>query len=489
MENTLNKVIELTNFQNQTIDFESLTQAGYDTVLLECGGGNTSLSQDTPLKYFETHYNQAIAANFKIGYFFWVYSNVDPKIQAQEYFNLVKDKKADCKLMLDVETGSVKNTKTGVYYGYYNNMSIEEITIGIIEELKILMSESGLSNINDEDFIVYSSRGFFEENLANILDKYPLWVADPTGVSPNIDTNIVYNGKILNWTGYQWIQDTPFTGVGTSCDLDVFKSEAFFSTPIIFGESTGPLSSGGSNDLKIGTDVKITSGTNFAPNLIPSSDKEVKYTIDSINGSMCKLSEINEWVDFEDLSLIQSPSQKSFSNFTNTAIYQYYKSHEFNDSSIENIINNAIQICKYFKHENWTLQAICGMLGNFSIEDPNLNPTTWEEDMPEWGPQTGYGIAQWTPATDLTKICEILGVAYDKLSSQCEAIQYEMTHDMQFYPSPTSSLNASEYMNSMISAYELGMVWLANYERPKSLNQSVRGQLAENWFELLKNIS
>ena len=209
MKNTLSNVIELTNYQNQTIDFDNLTQKGYDTVLLECGHGNTVLSEETPLAYFETHYNQAIAANFKIGYYFWVYSNIDPKIQAQEYFNLVKDKRANCKLMLDVETGSIKNTKTGIPLGYYNNMNIEEITIGIIEELKVLMSASGLSNINDKDFIVYSSRSFFKKNLTNILDKYLLWVADPTGVIPNIDTTIIYNGETLNWAGYQWIQDTP----------------------------------------------------------------------------------------------------------------------------------------------------------------------------------------------------------------------------------------------------------------------------------------
>ena len=306
MKNILSKVIELTNYQNQTIDFDSLTNKGYDTVLLECGGGNTVLSDETPLAYFETHYNQAITANFKIGYYFWVYSNVDPKIQAQEYFNLVKDKKANCKLMLDVELGSVENTSTGIPYGYYNNMTIEEITIGIIEELKILMSASGLSNINDKDFIVYSSRDFFEKNLANILDKYLLWVADPTGVIPNIDTTIICNGETLNWVGYQWMQNKPFTGVGASCDLDVFKSAAFFSTPIIFGKSTGSLSDGEVHALKVGTEVKITSGRNFAPNLIPSNDKGIKYTVDSIDGSMCKLNGINEWVNFEFLNLIQS---------------------------------------------------------------------------------------------------------------------------------------------------------------------------------------
>lgn len=113
--------------------------------------------------------------------------------------------------------------------------------------------------------------------------------------------------------------------------------------------------------------------TNFAPNLIPSSDKGINYTIESIDGSMYKLSEINKWVNFEFLNLIHSknpPSQPISSLLhpygTNAAATQIY-----------NICKNA----------GWSKEAICAMLGNFSVES-YINPTQGQLG-------GGYGLAQW----------------------------------------------------------------------------------------------
>lgn len=157
----------------------------------------------------------------------------------------------------------------------------------------------------------------------------------------------------------------------------------------------------------------------------------------------------------------------------------------FNSSQIA----NAKQIFKYFHNKGWSTQAICGMLGNFSIEDPPLRADEWEIGMPPWGPETGYGIAQWTPATHLTDWCNIEKIPYNKLSSQCVCIQYELTHGVQFFPSDSYSMTASEYMVSTDSPYTLGLVWLANYERPANPYQPERGNLAEEWYSILSNLS
>ncbi len=157
----------------------------------------------------------------------------------------------------------------------------------------------------------------------------------------------------------------------------------------------------------------------------------------------------------------------------------------FNSSQIA----NAKQIFKYFHNKGWSTQAICGMLGNFSIEDPPLRADEWEIGMPPWGPETGYGIAQWTPATHLTDWCNIEKIPYNKLSSQCACIQYELTHGVQFFPSDSYSMTASEYMVSTDSPYTLGLVWLANYERPANPYQPERGNLAEEWYSILSNLS
>lgn len=149
-------------------------------------------------------------------------------------------------------------------------------------------------------------------------------------------------------------------------------------------------------------------------------------------------------------------------------------------------ITNAKKIRNYFINKGWTLQAICGMLGNFVIES-YLNPTQWEIGMPEWGLETGYGIAQWTPATKLTDWCKSENIPYYDLISQCAYIQYEMTHNKQFFPSYDYNLTATEYMTSTKSAYTLGLVWLSNYERPNNPYQPIRGELSQQWYKLLSN--
>lgn len=159
MSNKLHKAVELTNYQYENIDFDSLKSMGYDTVIIECGGANTVLSDDSPYPYFQTHYNQAINAEFNIGFYFWVYSNVNPKLQAQEFYNLIEGKNSNCKFILDIELGSTENTSTGYQYGYYNNMSMDQIAQSIVENMKNIISQNRISNINDDDdFVIYSSK-------------------------------------------------------------------------------------------------------------------------------------------------------------------------------------------------------------------------------------------------------------------------------------------------------------------------------------------
>ena len=59
---------------------------------------------------------------------------------------------------------------------------------------------------------------------------------------------------------------------------------------------------------------------------------------------------------------------------------------------------NAIYIRDYLLPKGWTLNAICGMLGNLQSESL-LNPNLYEDfklHSSELG-KYGYGLAQWTP--------------------------------------------------------------------------------------------
>lgn len=60
--------------------------------------------------------------------------------------------------------------------------------------------------------------------------------------------------------------------------------------------------------------------------------------------------------------------------------------------SEEQILNNAQYIYNYLEKQGWTMEAICGLLGNF-YKECTMNPGAWNT----WNNTNGaYGLAQWT---------------------------------------------------------------------------------------------
>ncbi|MCO7126041.1 phage tail tip lysozyme [Sporolactobacillus shoreicorticis] len=142
-------------------------------------------------------------------------------------------------------------------------------------------------------------------------------------------------------------------------------------------------------------------------------------------------------------------------------------------------IANAKYIYSYFVNKGWTPQAVCGMLGNIQSESA-LHVDIWEGGV---GP--GYGLVQWTPASKLISWCNARGLDYKKISSQCARIAYEMENGIQFYPSYSYSMTAKQFIKSTASAETLGLVFLANYERPRNPDQPQRGDQAQYWYDQL----
>lgn len=139
-------------------------------------------------------------------------------------------------------------------------------------------------------------------------------------------------------------------------------------------------------------------------------------------------------------------------------------------------VANATYIWNFFTSRGWTPNATAGLLGNV-VSESSIYPDIWEGG---YGP--GYGLVQWTPASNLINWCNARGLNYKTLYAQCSRIDYEMKNGLQFYPSGTSSMTAYQYMHSTASAYTLGMIFLANYERPANGNQPSRGNQSQYWY-------
>lgn len=61
---------------------------------------------------------------------------------------------------------------------------------------------------------------------------------------------------------------------------------------------------------------------------------------------------------------------------------------------------NALEVYRYFAENGWSLNAIGGILGNMEKES-NINPGLWQS-LNEGNYSGGFGLVQWTPATNYT---------------------------------------------------------------------------------------
>lgn len=158
---------------------------------------------------------------------------------------------------------------------------------------------------------------------------------------------------------------------------------------------------------------------------------------------------------------------------------------------------NAEYIAWYLLQRGWTLNAIAGMLGNMETES-TINPGIWENltTDPEVyyaqnGRYPGFGLVQWTPYTKLTNWASSRGLNPNSMDTQLQRIIWEQeTENGQFSGYGTQyDMTFTEFKNSLLSPYELGLIFLACYERPKDPNQPSRGTQAEYWYTYLSGIN
>lgn len=152
--------------------------------------------------------------------------------------------------------------------------------------------------------------------------------------------------------------------------------------------------------------------------------------------------------------------------------------------TFEEMQENAKMVWAYFQTVGWTLNAVCGMLGNMQSES-SINPTRWQSDIPGEGGGGGYGLVQWTPWTNLIGRAEGIGVNWQTGSGQVQVINWEFNNGIQYYPTTAYPMTANEFKVSTLTPRYLAMVFINNYERPLDPDQPGRGDQAEYWYEFL----
>lgn len=170
--------------------------------------------------------------------------------------------------------------------------------------------------------------------------------------------------------------------------------------------------------------------------------------------------------------------------------------------------NNALLIYHYFSLQGWTLEAICGLLGNWSIEGV-LNPAQLEYGStqypiydqntgialnayfyPDRSDVKGLGLAGWTQAPNrvLQESIDTQTAWYDG-DMQCGLVIYWAQHGDWFPSSTHPQYNYSfyDFWNNTyaLSVEELASAFCWEYERPSEqyAHEDWRRNSARQWYE------
>lgn len=150
--------------------------------------------------------------------------------------------------------------------------------------------------------------------------------------------------------------------------------------------------------------------------------------------------------------------------------------------------NNAKCVWGYLHAKGWSLQAVCGMLGNMQSES-TINPNRWETDTPHPQPveRRGFGLIQWTPWTIMTNYLGNSPIS-DYGNLECEYLEIERhMAPGQVWIDKGYGLTYDGFARSTQDPGDLAIIYLANRERPADPYQPIRATQAREWYNYLRN--
>lgn len=176
---------------------------------------------------------------------------------------------------------------------------------------------------------------------------------------------------------------------------------------------------------------------------------------------------------------IYNPAVSSVEIPTNWIKGNYYLSQ----SEME---NNALIVYDYLIGRGWSLNAIAGLLGNMQSES-HINPAIWQS-LNSGNYSGGYGLVQWTPATNYTNWAESNGYDITDGYKQLEWIDTKSASTGQWIPTSSYNISFETFKTSSESPEYLASAFLKNFERAGVEVESERRTQARSWYNYLKDI-
>lgn len=145
--------------------------------------------------------------------------------------------------------------------------------------------------------------------------------------------------------------------------------------------------------------------------------------------------------------------------------------------------NNAMITAAYLSAKGWTREAIAGLLGNFWRES-TINPGIWQSLTPD--PSNGYGLAQWTPATNWTDYATQHGYNIDDGYKQLDFIDADPITN--YIPTAAYPETLAQYKVLTNTPEYCASAWLYNYERAGVVAEGERRYWARYYYDLIENV-
>lgn len=144
--------------------------------------------------------------------------------------------------------------------------------------------------------------------------------------------------------------------------------------------------------------------------------------------------------------------------------------------------NNAEIIYGLLSSDGWTLEAICGVLGNMERES-GVNPQAWQGSI--GNTRLGYGLTQWSPGSKMISWANASGLNYTDGNTQIARLIGEMnlTYE-QYYQTTGYPLSASQFKQATETPSYMAMAFYYNYERGNDPTPELRETYAERFYSL-----
>lgn len=147
--------------------------------------------------------------------------------------------------------------------------------------------------------------------------------------------------------------------------------------------------------------------------------------------------------------------------------------------------NNALLVESFLTSRGWSVNAIAGLLGNMESES-TINPGIWQS-LDEGNMSGGYGLVQWTPATNYIAWADSEGFLRDDGEAQLIWIDEETNHFGQWIATPGYNFTFEAFKTSTQSPEYLASAFLKNFERAGVEVEAQRRTQARKWYNFIRD--